>query len=137
MPRSAVFSMRIPGGWLDRSCDSWHVQFFPFVLGSVGHFLRFLRCFLLCKQFVTVVGDFTIFVAVFSVRFFKGFVHMPRNTVNSISASLDSSGPASSPSDGFALSTTSTSTSSSSFTLSPSSVAISAETLSQAISQAL
>ena len=59
---------------------------------------------------------------------------MPRNTVNSISASLDSSGPASSPSDKSTLSTTSNSTSSSS---SPSSVAISAETLSQAISQAL
>ena len=60
---------------------------------------------------------------------------MPRNTVNSISASLDPSGPASSPSDESALSNTSNSTSSSFFTPSPSSVGISAETLSQAISQ--
>ena len=57
---------------------------------------------------------------------------MPRNTVNSTSASLDLS----SPSDESTLLTTSSSTSSSSFTSSPSLVAISAETLSQAISQA-
>ena len=61
---------------------------------------------------------------------------MPRNTLNSISASLDPSGPASSPSDESAPSTTSNSTSSSSFTSSPSSVSISAETLTQVISQA-
>ena len=61
---------------------------------------------------------------------------MPRNMVNSISASLDTSGLASPPSDESALSSTSNSPSSSSFTSSPSSVAISAETLSQAISQA-
>ena len=61
---------------------------------------------------------------------------MPRNTVNSISASLDPSGPVSSPSDESAPSTTSNSTSSSSFTSSPSSVSISAETLTQAISKA-
>ena len=61
---------------------------------------------------------------------------MPRNTLNSISASLDPSGPTSSPSDESAPSTSSHSTSSSSFTSSPSSVSISAETLTQAISQA-
>ena len=72
----------------------------------------------------------------FSVCFFEGLVHMPRNTVNSISASLEPSGPASSPRDESAPSTTSNSTSSSSFTSSPSSVSISAETLTQAISQA-
>ena len=96
----------------------------------------FLGFFLLCVQFVTVVVDFAIFRCCFSVCFFEGLVLMPRNTVNSISASLDPSVPTSSSSDESALSTTSNSTSSLSFTSSPSSVAISAETLSQAISQA-
>ena len=87
-------------------------------------------------QFVAVVVDFAIFHCCLSVCFFEGLVHMPRNTVNSISASLDSSVPTLSSSDESAISTTSNSTSSSSFTLSRSLVAISAETLSQAISQA-
>ena len=98
-------------------------------------FFSFLGVFLLCKQFVTIVLDFAIFHC-FSVCFFEGLVHMPHNMVNSISASLDPSGPMSSPGDESAPSTTSNSTSSSSFTSSPSSFAISAETLSQAISQA-
>ena len=62
-----------------------------------------------------------------------------QTTLNSISASLDPHGPTSSTSGESAPSTTSVSTSSSSFTSvlsSPSSVAISAETLSQPISQA-
>ena len=45
VPRSAVFGMRMPGGWLHRSCDSLARSVFPFVLGSVAHFLRFPRCF--------------------------------------------------------------------------------------------
>ena len=56
--------------------------------------------------------------------------------MNSISASLDPSGAASSPSDESAPSTTSNSTSASSFSSSSSSVPISAKTLTQAISQA-
>ena len=123
MPRSAVFSTHMLGGWLHQTCDS--------LVHSV-----FLGVFVLCEQFVTIVVDFTIFRCCFSVCFFKGLVRMPRNTVNSILALLDPSGHASSPSDDSALSTTSNSTSSSSFTSLPSSVTISAETLSQAISQA-
>ena len=104
----------------------WRVQF-SLRAGFCRPFSSFfLGVFLLCEQFFTVVVDFTIFRC-FSVCFFEGLVHMPRNTVNSISASLDPS----SPSDESALSTTANSTSSSS-----SSLAISAETLSQAISQA-
>ena len=110
----------------------WHVQF-SLRAGFCRPFSSvFLGVFLLCEQFVTIVIDFAIFR--FSVCFLEGLVHMPRNTANSISASLNPSVPTSS--DESALSTTSTSTSSSSFTSSPSSVAISAETLSQAISQA-
>ena len=109
----------------------WHVQF-SLCAGICRPFSSFfLGVFLLCGQFFNFVVDFTIFRC-FSVCFFEGLVHMPRNTVNSISASLDPS----SPSDESALSTTSNSTSLSSFTSSPSSVAISGETLSQAISQA-
>ena len=102
----------------------------PWRVLSAIFFVFFLGVFLLCEQFFTVVVDFAIFRC-FSVCFFEGLVHMPRNMVNRISASLDPS----SSSDESALSTTSNSTSSSSFTSSPSSVAISAETLSQAISQ--
>ena len=111
MPRSAVFGMRMPGGWLHRSCDSLARSVFPscWVLSPI--FFVFLGVFLLCERFVTVVVDFANFFFVFSVCFFEGLVHMPRNTVNSISASLDPSGPASSPSDESAPSTTSNSTS--------------------------
>ena len=98
-----------------------------FVFLSVSSSLRavLLRC---CR--------FRELFFIFSVCFFEGLVHMPRNTLNSISTSLDPSGPAASPSDESAPSTSSHSTSSSSFTSSPSSVLISAETLTQAISQA-
>ena len=76
------------------------------MLGSVGHFLRFSSgVFLLCEQFVTVVVDFTI-LHCFPVCFFSSFC----NTVNSILASLDPSGPATSTSDESALSITSNST---------------------------
>ena len=109
----------------------WRVQF-SLCAGFCRPFSSFfLAVFLLREQFFTVVIDFTIFHC-FSVCFFEGLVHMPRNTVTSISASLDPS----SPSDESALSTTANSTSLSSFTSLSSSVTISVETLSQAISQA-
>ena len=83
VPRSAVFSTCMLGGWPHRSCDS--------LACSVGHFLRFfLGVFLLCEQFFTIVVDFAIFHC-FSVCFFEGLVHMPHNMVNNISASLDPS----------------------------------------------
>ena len=106
------------------------------MLGSVAHFLRFPRCFSSLRAVRHRCRRFRELFLCFSVCFFEGWVHMPRNTVNSMSASLDPSGPASSSSDESAPSTTSNSTSSSSFTSSPSSVSISAETLTQAISQA-
>ena len=101
----------------------------PFSSVFLGVFSSLQAVRHLCHRF----RDLPLF---FLSVFFEGLVHMPRNTVNSISASLDPSGLASSPSDESALSTTSNSSSSSSFTSSPSLVAISAETLSQAISQA-
>ena len=120
VPRSAVFGMRMPGGWLHRSCDSLARSVLP-------------SCWVLAAIFFVFVGVFSSLRAVrhrcrrfrelffgFSVCFFEGLVHMPRNTVNSISASLEPSGPASSPRDESAPSTTSNSTSSSSFTSSPS-----------------
>ena len=96
----------------------------------------FPPCFFFSESRSSPLSSISRSSVVFSVCFFEGLVHMLRNTVNSISASLDPSGLASSPSDESALSTTSNSSSLSSFTSSPSSVAISAETLSQAISQA-
>ena len=135
VPRSAVFSICMLGGWLHRSCYSLAYSVFPLCWVLSAIFFIFPWCFLLCEQFVTVVVDFAIFRC-FSVCFFEGLAHMPRNTVNSISALLDPSGPASSSSDKCTLSTTSNSTSSSSFTSLPSVVAISAKTFSQAISQA-
>ena len=106
------------------------LSFFPscWVLSAI--FFSFFGGYLLCERFFTVVSDFAIFILVFLSVFFEGLVHMPRSTVNSISALLDLSVPTSSPSDDSALSTTSNFTSSSSFFLSPSSVAISADTLS-------
>ena len=136
VPRSAVFGMRMPGGWLHRSYDSLARSFFPscWVLSVI--FFVFPRCFSSLRAFRHRCRRFRELFFVFSVCFFEGLVHIPRNTVNSISALLDPSGSASSPSDESAPSTTSNSTSSSSFTSSPSSVSISAETLTQAISQA-
>ena len=121
VPRSAVFSTRSSvADYIDHVIP-WHVQF-SLRAGFCRPFssVFFFGVFLLCEQFVTIVIGFAIFR--FSVCFFEGLVHMPRNTANSISASLDPSVPTSS--DESALSTTSTSTSSSSFTSSPSSVAI-------------
>ena len=128
VPRSAVFGMRMPGGWLHRSCDSLAPSVFPscWVLSAI--FFVFPRCFSSLRAFRHRCRRFCELFFVFSVCFFEGLVHMPRNTVNSISASLDPSVPASSPSDESAPSTTSNSTSSSSFTSLPSSVSISAET---------
>ena len=137
MPRSAIFGMRMPGGWHIDHVIPWRVQF-SLRAGFCRPFSSFfLGVFLLCERFVTVVVDFANFsLFFFSLCVFEGLVHMPRNMVKSISASIDPSGPASSPSDESAPSTTSNSTSSSSFTSSPSSVSISVETLTQAISQA-
>ena len=84
--------------------------------------------FLLCERFFSF---FLVFVSVSSKICLQ-------TTLNSISASLDPHGPASSTSGEAAPSTKSVSTSSSSFTSvlsSPSLVAMSAENLSQAISQ--
>ena len=61
VPRSAVFGMRMPGGWLHRSCDSLARSVFPscWVLSPI--FFVFLGVFLLCERFVTVVGEFANF----------------------------------------------------------------------------
>ena len=83
-------------------------SFFPSFWVLLAIFFSFFGVFLLCERFFTVVSDFVIFVLVFLSVFFEGLVHMPRSTVNSMSALLDSSGPASSPSDDSALSTTQT-----------------------------
>ena len=111
MPRLAVFGMRMSGGWLHRSCDSLAPSVFPscWVLSAI--FFVFPRCFSSLRAFRHRCRRFCELFFVFSVCFFEGLVHMPRNTVNSISASLDPSGPASSPSDESAPSTTSNSTS--------------------------
>ena len=66
VPRSAVFGMRMPGGWLHRSCDSLARSVFPscWVLSPI--FFVFLGVFLLYERFVTVVVDFANFFFVFS-----------------------------------------------------------------------
>ena len=128
--------MRMPGGWLHRSCDSLARSVLPSCWVLAAIFFVFLGVFSSLRAVRHRCRRFRELFFGFSVCFFEGLVHMPRNTVNSISASLEPSGPASSPRDESAPSTTSNSTSSSSFTSSPFSVSISAETLTQAISQA-
>ena len=65
VPRSAVFGMRMPGGWLPWSCDSLARSVFPscWVLSPI--FFVFLGVFLLYERFVTVVVDFANFFFVF------------------------------------------------------------------------
>ena len=102
-----------------------------FSFSSISRRFSSLRAVLLCSRRLR-----DVFYLFFSVRFFEGLVHMPRNTMNSIAPLLDPHGPTLYTSGESAPSTTSNSTSSSSFTSSPSSVSISAKALSQAISQA-
>ena len=94
----------------------------------------FFGVFLLYDRFFSILVDSTKFRPHEVV--FVSSSNMPRNMLNSVSASLDLYVPTPSMSGESAPSTTSASTSSSSFTSLPSSVTISAETLTQAISQA-
>ena len=115
----------------------WRAQFF-FMLGFSSHFLCFSLVF---SSLSAVLLCFRQLLKAFWVCFLEGLSsNMPRNTLNRISALLDPHNPTSSTSGESAPSTMSVSILLSSFASAlslPSSVSISAETLSQAISQAL
>ena len=91
--------MRMPGGWLHRSCDSLARSVLPSCWVLAAIFFVFLSVFSSLRAVRHRCRRFRELFFVFSVCFFEGLVHMPRNTVNSISASFEPSGPTSSPSD--------------------------------------
>ena len=81
MPRSAVLGMRMPGGWLHRSCDSLARSVFSscWVLSAI--FFVFPRCFSSLRAVRHRCRQFRELFFVFSVCFFEGLVHIPRNTL--------------------------------------------------------
>ena len=92
--------MRMPISWLHRSCDSLARSVFlrarfcqPFSSFSSAFFFFASGS----SPFSSIPRSF--FFVFLSVFFLEGLVHMPRNTLNSISALLDPHGPASSLSD--------------------------------------
>ena len=120
--------------YLRQSCDSLARSVFLCARFCQPFSSLFFSVFLLYDRFFSILVDSTKF-RLHEVVFVSSS-NMPRNMLNSVSASLDLFVPTPSMSGESAPSTTSASTSSSSFTSLPSSVTISAETLTQAISQA-